>query len=512
VCCLPNARNPDIHPSAAPTAAASGGALAAGKPTATYSRHSAGVGQAAAATTTGGKATAGGKLNAVLGPGVAGYTSVVTRSPISPSGYPVPAAPKPSGQHQLVGAGSHTYAQQQQQPVTSYTSLSDLMQRPGNLRSTSAEAQAAAAAAALAALNSHARSSSMLAEPAAVPAVNGSYAQQYTAKNYTPGPGPSSSSSRGSMLLWNIKQPPQTTEQITTPVAGRRAATAIAAGQQLTAAVPAGYIPSGPPGSIGGSSSCSSSRPSSQEAGSPGLLKLKQLSTARLARRLGTPPGGQPAQANSREGLFGQRPAEPAAAAAGPRSGQSSTGATPDMSQQSPGVQQPQQQLQQQHSPQPQSQRSAASIGRRADTSQYANVSSSSTAGPSAPLAASVQRGTAAGPARNRSNRQVSFAKGFDGATERGTLRQGMEPAEAEYVELARQPCSSCGRCFAPAALKQHMRICDKVFNQKRKVGCSLAAGAPCQWALQSMLHTATQPQHSIGLLTAQCVFDGTPP
>lgn len=39
-----------------------------------------------------------------------------------------------------------------------------------------------------------------------------------------------------------------------------------------------------------------------------------------------------------------------------------------------------------------------------------------------------------------------------------------------EYVEVERRPCPSCGRCFAPAALRQHARVCDKVFRQKRKV------------------------------------------
>lgn len=43
-------------------------------------------------------------------------------------------------------------------------------------------------------------------------------------------------------------------------------------------------------------------------------------------------------------------------------------------------------------------------------------------------------------------------------------------PPGAEYQEVDRQPCPSCGRRFAPPALQQHLRICDKVFGQKRKV------------------------------------------
>jgi hypothetical protein len=46
----------------------------------------------------------------------------------------------------------------------------------------------------------------------------------------------------------------------------------------------------------------------------------------------------------------------------------------------------------------------------------------------------------------------------------------GIPLSADEYQEVERQPCPSCGRCFAEAALQQHMRICDKVFGQKRKV------------------------------------------
>jgi hypothetical protein len=56
-------------------------------------------------------------------------------------------------------------------------------------------------------------------------------------------------------------------------------------------------------------------------------------------------------------------------------------------------------------------------------------------------------------------------------------------------VEVDRQPCPSCGRCFAQPALQQHVRICDKVFGQKRKVrtGCCTSAFCSCAGGLTLM-------------------------
>jgi hypothetical protein len=44
----------------------------------------------------------------------------------------------------------------------------------------------------------------------------------------------------------------------------------------------------------------------------------------------------------------------------------------------------------------------------------------------------------------------------------------GAEGDEAPNVQLLE--CSSCGRKFVEAALERHVKICDKVFGQKRKV------------------------------------------
>jgi hypothetical protein len=69
--------------------------------------------------------------------------------------------------------------------------------------------------------------------------------------------------------------------------------------------------------------------------------------------------------------------------------------------------------------------------------------------------------------------KQLSTARFTQGlsAAARATTAALAAGAEAEFVQLIRHPCPSCGRCFAPAALQQHAAICDKVFGQKRKVG-----------------------------------------
>lgn len=41
--------------------------------------------------------------------------------------------------------------------------------------------------------------------------------------------------------------------------------------------------------------------------------------------------------------------------------------------------------------------------------------------------------------------------------------------AEAEVADMPTEACPDCGRCFNAAALARHIKICQKVFQQKRK-------------------------------------------
>jgi hypothetical protein len=417
------------------------------------------------------------RANAVLGLDVAGYTSVVTRTPISPSGYAVPV------QHMLPPPPHH-HQQQQQQTASasgsihmhgdpqllsdSYAQPAAYFPDPSSSRTQSQPgAPAAAAAAALAALaGSHLRSTS--AHVAGASAAGG-YAQQYAAKNYTPPPltsssSSSSSSSRGSMLLWNIRQPPQQqaagTPSSTVAVAGRRTVTAGHAGQLQAASAP-GLVPDNHSSSAG-----SSSRPSSQES-SPGLMKLKQLSTARLVRRLRTPPT---AIAGSSGGGFGAGPAA-TAAAAGPGS---TLQGNPAAGRRAAPVQVPRQQQQQpaQRQQQRQSQ-NTGSMARPANPPSYRRSSSnnSSSHREVLPVPAQAQPASRHANSTSGSGPEGFISRMMHGFSSSHAPAQAPQlPAGAEYVEVDRQPCPSCGRCFAPPALQQHMRICDKVFGQKRKV------------------------------------------
>jgi hypothetical protein len=383
--------------------------------------------------------------------------------------------------------------QQQQQPQTSVHGtirtygdpqlLSSSYGQPGQYGQGAAPSSSAyvasgtpasAAAAALAALaGSHNRSSSA---PAA------GYALQYATKNYAPQPVPASSTggAKGSMLMWNVKQLP--------PQPGS------AAGQRSTAGTgtfgTTRQISTAPnAGSSGGG------RPPSQEAGSAGLAKLKQLSTARLVRRLGTPPGAAGQQSSTTDvGSFGTRPAASAAAAglgstppSNPIAGRRAAAVQPtqwqqqqDMEQQDMEMQQrqvPVQQMQRvrQQPAQQQARHDAVNLGRPTEPSldRRRTSSSSNSSSHRGPAGAAVQdtytstSSSSRGIQRTPSSRAQNAA-GF-GAHQH--TQQAQLPAGAEYQEVDREPCPSCGRCFAPPVLQQHMRICDKVFGQKRKVG-----------------------------------------
>jgi hypothetical protein len=423
--------------------------------------------------------------SAVLGSGIAGYTSVVTRTPISPSGYSVPIQPK------------HMPAQQQAQQQQTSTHgtirtygdpqlLSSSYGQPGEYGQVATGSSssygasgtpASAAAAALAALaGSHSRSSS---------APSAGYAQQYASKNYAAQPAPASptSGAKGSMLMWNVKQlPPQPGS-----AAGQRS------GADAGAFGTARLISTAP------NTSSSSGRPPSQEAGSAGLAKLKQLSTARLVRRLGTPPGaaGQ-LDSTTDPGYFGSRPAAPAAAAglgstrpSNPIAGRRAAAVQPTQRQQQQQDTVQMQQVQQRHAQVQQMQHAqqqpaqqpprheAANLGRPTEPSLNRRTTSSSSNSSShrGPAGAAVQdtqqTAFSSSSSSNRSVQRASSgrAQGMAGTGAFQHTAQTQLPAGAEYQEVDRQPCASCGRCFAPAALQQHTRICDKVFGQKRKVG-----------------------------------------
>lgn len=338
---------------------------------------------------------------------------------------------------------------------------------------------ASAAAAALAALaGSHSRSSSA---PAA------GYAQQYAPRNYAPQPAPASTTSgaKGSMLMWNVKQLPSQ------PGSAAGQHSGAGAGAFGTARL----ISTAPNASSGSSGS---GRPPSQEAGSAGLAKLKQLSTARLVRRLGTPPGAAGQQDSTTDpGYFGSRPAASAAAAglgstlpSSPIAGRRAAGVQPTQRQQqqqdSVQVQQMQQRQaqaqQMQHArqqpAQQQARHDAANLGRPTEPSlnRRRTSSSSNSSSQRGPAGAAVQDTHTNTFSSSGSNRNVQRAPSGRAHSMAGTgaiqhTVQAQLPAGAEYQEVDRQPCPSCGRCFAPPALQQHMRICDKVFGQKRKVG-----------------------------------------
>merc|ERR1719499_2139865 len=52
-------------------------------------------------------------------------------------------------------------------------------------------------------------------------------------------------------------------------------------------------------------------------------------------------------------------------------------------------------------------------------------------------------------------------------------FNEGMPPEEDDNEP--RQPCPDCGRCFKASVLEKHMKICKKVFMQKRKQFSSAA-------------------------------------
>lgn len=509
------------------------GSLAASRLNTTAPAHSKPFSAAANAAvfTSAAAADAKGPGSAVLGSALAGYTSVITRTPISPSGYAVPVQPK---QHQhpqthqqqpAPGSGSiHTYGNPQLlssipdrvQPTAGY--YPSTSSNPG---SSSAHHQACSpAAAALAALSGgHARTSSApAAGSTAAAAASGSYSQQYAARNYTPAPVPSSSSSggRGSMLLWNIQQPPPQLApaqgQHSGPIAGRRAATAGANGYDT------------------GANSSSGSRPASQESGSPGLMKLKQLSTARLVRRLGTPPAAQDSSTSG--GGFGAGPAVASPAAAGlgytPQVSSPAAGRRAAAVTQQPAWQQTQQQQQQSRPPvmqQPQQQREQQ--GQSSQQRQQTNnrdaswrpQQQSGTYRRSSSEGSSSMRNHAArlngSSTVSNSSRQPGLSipnraqqQQSSNSSSAGFSKQLQElPPDAQYVEVDRQPCPSCGRCFAQPALQQHVRICDKVFGQKRKVctGCCTAASCSCACGLRVMPLQECAQQNANCIMGCMC-------
>lgn len=424
----------------------------------------------------------------VLGREIAGYKSVVTKNPVSPSGYSI-AAPQQQQQQQpsasavpaggqratLAPAGA-THQQFQQTAVPA----------AGDACNPSARS-AAAAAAALAALgNNRARSPQGLVRPAVSSTGPGSAGRAYPGasdySSYSSGisdsysamgdqsvgyPQPPTTADSPSMLQWKLPARAPVSAGGSSaaghvPVAGRRAAVSAGASTYAPRSVPSSST-DGTPGSYVPSSALGLRPPSQQR--SEGLSKLKQLASARLVSRIATPPTGElaavalaapAADISAAQGRSASSSGR--SAAVGGRAGQAAA--------QTQQRQWPKQQLQQ------------VQAAESYDPSSYTDAQyQPSIAG----RRASGSRQTAANgnKAAPQSQQQEQQQTRYTPSVSKviGSY-DGSSAAPADY-ESIKQPaageacheCRSCGRRFVAAAFEKHVRICDKVFGQKRKVG-----------------------------------------
>lgn len=427
-----------------------------------------------------------------LGPEIAGYKSVLTKNPVSPSGYSLAAPPQqqpsPAGkQRSSTSAISHNPQHSQQPRTPAATQEVDPAKR-----------SAAAAVAALAALGSNRTKSpdksagstgSNISRPSSIrygsPA-GGGYANTTNIDSYSNGASdgypaedmygyagrggyPAASAAEGpAALQWKLPAGAGsgtfTPPAAHSPVAGRRAAAAPAnAGSYAPSSNRStnedtleGYIPSNAPGL----------RPPSQQR-TEGLSKLKQLASARMACRISTPPT---------EDLI-----HPAAPATAPTVGRRSSGgygaaarAPVQADRGALDLQQQRQQHQQrdpwQHSQdynpstytdyqyQPAASNAAPSSGRRSAVRQAVTARSR--------MPPQLQQN---GEVEDTPMRAAGGARAFGGYNLDAALAaDGSAPLQGD---TASEQCPSCGRKFTATAFDRHVGICDKVFGQKRKVG-----------------------------------------
>jgi hypothetical protein len=219
----------------------------------------------------------------------------------------------------------------------------------------------------------------------------------------------------------------------------------------------------------GYSSSSSSSRPPSQQL-TEGLSKLKQLSTARLATRLTTPP------TNSVHGGCGLQQ-EPAGAGFGSSSSSSHRRTTSGgRCCSNAGALHQQQQQQQQgwagndsSGYTPSSYTPSSAVQRTASRGQHSMAGASLLA--QAAVNGSGKTTASRGGARSDAGFAASPAAAAVAQYEAPAVTYSQGPGEDEYGSATElQQCFNCGRSFVASALQRHAKVCAKVFCQKRKV------------------------------------------
>lgn len=436
---------------------------------------------------------------AVMGPEIAGYKSVVTKNPVSPSGYSLApqqrkvAADKAgatyAASHSASSTGRVSYYSGRPAANPTVGMTAGQTHTPG-ARST------AAAAAALAALNGSKTRSTYNQGNALAPEVsntdtssyssgraNGAYVSAAgtsysTFDSYSAGeeynyshPATPCDTGRPAALNWKLPgQPPCSPNPgishagtSYTPIAGRRAAPATTAGgtptsRQVTADSSSSYVPS--------SSSSAGQRPPSQQR-SEGLSKLKQLASARLVNRITTPPT---------EDLAASATAATAVRRTSRRA--SSAVSTEDLSKpagymqsqrQEHGQQQQQQQQQQGprvatgYQPSNYTDRTSNQTNKQNSSTQQVGIRSRRVALPQKQQVQRIQ------PAQDTGYPQSVIACSNQAAQDRFDEAASMAGAQPAADEDCQQ-CPSCGRRFIASAYEKHVKICDKVFGQKRKV------------------------------------------
>jgi hypothetical protein len=218
-------------------------------------------------------------------------------------------------------------------------------------------------------------------------------------------------------------------------------------------------------------SSSSSSRPPSQQL-TEGLSKLKQLSTARLATRLTTPPTN-----SVYGGGCGQRQHEPAGAGFGGSSSSSSHRRTTSGGRccSNAGTLH-QQQQQQGWAGNDSSGYTLSNYTPSSGVQQTASRGQQSMAGASLLAQAAVNGSGKTTASRGGARSDAGFAASPAAAAavaqyEAPVVTYSQAPGEDEYGSAAElQQCGNCGRSFVASALQRHAKVCAKVFCQKRKV------------------------------------------
>eukprot|EP00879_Flechtneria_rotunda_P012332 GHRR01012879.1.p1 GENE.GHRR01012879.1~~GHRR01012879.1.p1 ORF type:complete len:659 (+),score=268.86 GHRR01012879.1:2037-4013(+) len=446
-----------------------------------------------------------GSPSVVLGGEIAGYRSIVTKHAVSPSGYPIvlmqqqPPVPAPlyaAARPMPLSAGTSAYP-----TATSTAALPAAFTGIVAAADRDVSPSKAAAVAALAALggrnsNSPAASGNRHSRPAA--GRTSSPAALHSTRPNRPAwsdDWAETGSSGGTEALPLQKSglqdndgQDQTTQHTLAP-AGRRAGQSRGDSGKTVPATVAGWnndsFIAGDAGMPAGDN-----RPPSQHISS-GLSKLKQLSSARLASRITTPPAADAGGQGSTS-----RTTRPNALARGFSAGMQGPAA--------------QHQYQAQQCRQPEQLQQNWQVDEQAVSPKAYNPDRYSGGGNNA--AASARGGArkwssgAAASAHNRSENIGSQAQSnadWD-AYQPTASEQSNYPAAAAICQTAGEhgsmaadsgpscQCPDCGRSFSAQAYDKHVRVCIKVFGQKRKVFNAQAArlqGSEAQKFVRSVQH-----------------------